>query len=157
MIRRFLLVLTLALFAISGIAFAASHSNVGTWKLDTANSDNGGMPMWKSAVVHINHDSSKQVSWKARVVDDKGTVTHLSYMGAPDGTMRAIKGGNGETWSDTRTGNGTFKVKEAFPDGSSLTLNYETSNDGKTMTGTGTRTEKNGSQHPVKWVWNKVM
>lgn len=157
MIRKPLLVMALALFAISGISFAATHSLVGTWKLNTAKSDNGGIPMWKSAVVHISQDSSKAVAWRARVVDDKGAIKHLSFMGVPDGTMGPEKGGNGVQWGSTRHNEGNFTVKESYPDGSTVTLNYTTSADGKTMTGTGTRTMKDGSSHPMTWVWNKEM
>jgi hypothetical protein len=157
MIRKPLLVMALALFAISGISFAATHSLVGSWKLNTAKSDNGGIPMWKSAVVHISQDSSTAVAWRVRVVDDKGAVKHLSYSGTP-GQAGPVKGGDGEQWSSSgNNGDGTFTVKESFPDGGSVTLNYTTSADGKTMTGTGTRTAKDGSSHPMTWVWNKVM
>lgn len=156
MIRKPLLVMALALFAITGISFAATHSLVGTWKLNTAKSDNGGIPLSKSAVVHITKDSSTATAWRARVVDDKGAVKHLSFSGATNGQMGPVKGGDGAQWSSTGNNNGRFTVKESFPDGSSLTLNYQVSPSGKTLTGTGTRQAKDGSSHPMTWVWNKV-
>lgn len=156
MMRRILLIAAVLIFAVSGHSFAATHSAVGTWKLNLAKSDNGGMPNPKSLTLHVTKDSSSAIAWRVREVDDTGAVKHLSYRGAPDGQMKAVKGGDGEQWSDMRTGDDTFVVKESMPDGSFITLNYQLSTDGETMTGTGTRKMKDGSSHPMKWVWEKV-
>jgi hypothetical protein len=68
----FLVCSIVVLGALILIAQDQNRSAVGTWKLDTQNSDFGGMPALKDLKVMVTEDSKTKVSWKANGTDAQG-------------------------------------------------------------------------------------
>ena len=127
---------------LTGAAFAQTKSAVGTWKLDASQSQN---TPFKSADLVVTKDDANQVAWRLTGVGQDGKTVHQSFAEKRE-AEGPVKGANGEkgTWHK----DGSFDL--TTPDGKTAHMTSSLSDDGKTMTITGTQDEKD-----VKEVWVK--
>jgi hypothetical protein len=127
---------------LTGAAIAQSKSAVGTWKLDPSQSQNSS---FKSANLVITKDDETQIAWRISGVGQDGNAIHESFSEKRE-TEGPVKGMEGEkaTWHK----DGSFDVTTA--DGKSIHMASSLSDDGTTMTVTGTSDGKD-----VKDVWVK--
>lgn len=139
-------------------AFAQSgKSFVGTWKLDTSQSDFGSEPPSKSGTVKILTDSPQILSYQGKFIAQDGTVMTLSWSGPEDGSKREISRDGKKTsvkQGITRE-NGTLVRQGEDEDGafkSRLTLSSE----GNTLTDELTSKSKDGKESRAKHVYQRV-
>lgn len=118
---------------------------VGTWKLDTAKSDFGKMPVPKSETIWIMSATPTAEKWKMNSVDASGKSTDTSYSGAADDKYYPIKGDpEGATFAFLK--NGGYQVKGK--DGTVLeTGTAAVSDDGKMLTLTTVRHTADGDMN----------
>ena len=126
----------------SGFAMAQSKSAVGRWKFDPAQSQNAG---FKSANLVITKDDASGIAWRLSGIGQDGKAIHDSFSAKRE-TEAPVTGATGEkaTWHK----DGSFDFTTA--DGQTSHRTPSISDDGKTMTVTGTT----GGQD-VKEVWVK--
>src|SRR5579884_2452809 len=101
---------------------------VGTWKLDSAQSQNSG---WKSATLNVTKDDDSGIAWKINGTAQDGKPSHESYSSAWD-KEAPIKGSAQAGETGTWHKDGTFDIKQK--DGTSAKLTSTMSDDGNTMT-----------------------
>lgn len=127
----------------AGCAMGQTKSAVGTWKFDPAQSQNAA---FKSANLVITKDDPNAIAWRLNGTGEDGKPIHESFSEKRE-TEGPIKGMPGEkaTWHK----DGSFDFTTA--DGQSQHRMASLSDDGKTMTVTGTMGGKD-----VKEVWVKT-
>ena len=126
----------------SGFAMAQDKSAVGTWKFDAAQSQNAG---FKSANLVVTKDDADGIAWRLSGTGQDGKAIHESFSAKRE-TEAPVKGAKDEKaiWHK----DGSFDFTTA--DGQSVHQTAALSEDGKTMTVTGTSGGKD-----VKEVWVK--
>ena len=127
----------------SGFAMAQSKSAVGRWKFDPAQSQNA---QFKSAHLVVTKDDADGIAWRLNGTGQDGKQIHESFSAQRE-TEAPVKGVDGEkaTWHK----DGSFDI--TTPDGQSVHRTGSLSDDGKTLTVTGTIGGKD-----VKEVWVKA-
>jgi hypothetical protein len=139
--------LTLGVSSVFGQTNTAGKSTVGTWRLDVAKSDFGSQPAPKSVTLTILKDAPEMSSWQVTGVDAKGESFFFSWTGPMDGSMQPLKGPKGEELGkeslrlDT---DGALLRHGVGTDGSSFDARGTVSEDGNTITETGTEKSKDG-------------
>jgi hypothetical protein len=68
----------------------SKHSQVGTWKVDIAQSTFGSEPLPKSITVVILRDTPELSSWRVYGLDENGKAFAYSWSGPIDGTMHPV-------------------------------------------------------------------
>lgn len=134
----------------------AQKSNVGTWKMDMAQSDFGPRPKPKSATLIITKDTPQMLAWRESEVGPDGKPSHESWSGAPDGSMRTVKRTDGNGEMAFKNANGQYTIQEKMADGGTAEATVDVSNDGKTMTEHINGKDKSGQPYTATIVWNKV-
>lgn len=134
----------------------AQNSNVGTWKLDTAQSDFGPQPKPKSATLVITKDTPQMLAWHESEVGVDGKRIHESWSGPMDGSMQTLKRTGGNREMSFESSNGQFTIHEKMADGGTEDATVDTSDDGGTMTEHVTGKDKNGQPFTATVVWHKV-
>jgi hypothetical protein len=121
---------------------AQTKSAVGTWKLDSTRSQNA---EFKSANLVVTKDDSNGVAWRLSGTSQDGKSVHESFAAKreAEGPVTGVAGEKA-TWHK----DGSFDFTTA--DGQSVHWTPSISDDGKTMTITGTMGGKD-----VKEVWVK--
>lgn len=94
MARLFRALTTIALAAAAPLALASMHGN---WTLIPQESNFGGQPPIKTAVVTITNYSMKQLVFRVDMVDADQTPLHLSFDAPQDGTPHRVLGLHGGT------------------------------------------------------------
>jgi hypothetical protein len=125
-------------------AAASKSPLVGTWRLQSSND-------WKSATFTCTKDTDDAIEWRLHGVGNDGKPFHYSFAGkkGTEGKTTGAPSPETVTWNK----DGSFQSKS--PDGSSSDLKMAVSEDGKTMTVTGTGKDANGKTADVKDVWTK--
>ena len=131
------------LVAVSVGLGAQDQRPTGKWKLDSAQSQNA---QWKSATLAVTKDDDSGIAWTINGTGQDGKPVHESYSSAWDKEARIKGAAPGEvgTWHK----DGSFDIK--LKDGSTAQMTRSISDDGKTMTISGSMNGKN-----VKDVWVK--
>src|SRR6185437_4110037 len=134
----------------------AQNLSVGTWKMDTAQSDFGPRPKPKSATLVITKDTPQMLAWHEREMSADGKPSHESWSGPEDGSMHTLKhtGGNGEFGISGNSGN--YTIHEKMADGTTSDATVTRSDDGSTMTEYITGKDKSGQPFTATIVWRKV-
>jgi hypothetical protein len=143
-----------------GGAFAQQKATtVGTWKLDPAQSDFGGDPALQSATVTILKDTPQMLSWRVRVVDDKGKPSSYSWSGPEDGSLHPIiETGKTSTSQESarKDADGGLIRHGEGSDGSSFDAKSTISADGNTITDQMTGKSKDGKASKAKYVYHRA-
>lgn len=137
-------------------AFAQSSSSVGTWKMDTAQSDFGSQPKPKSATLVITKDTPQMLAWHESEVSADGKTSHESWRGPANGSMHMLRrtGGNGEM--SFENSNGQYTIHEKMADGGTADSMVTKSDDGNTMTEHITGKTKDGQPITMTIVWQRT-
>jgi hypothetical protein len=151
-------------FACLSLALASAFaqqkaSSVGTWKLDPAQSDFGSDPALKSVTLNILKDTPQMLSWRVRVVDDKGKLWSYSWSGPEDGSMNPIiqPGKPSDTQESARKdADGTLIRHGEEKDGSSFDARGTISADGNTITDQIVGKSKDGKESKAKYVYHRA-
>ena len=141
------------------IAWAQGHqSQVGTWKLDTAQSNFGSDPAPKSLTVTILKDTPQLLSWRVDGVDDKGKSFSYSWSGPQDGSLHPVMQGGKEVskQSAKRNEDGSLLRHDEDPDGTTTDALSKVSEDGKMITDGASVKTKDGKESKQKWVYRRV-
>jgi hypothetical protein len=158
--KKIRLLYGIACLALAAGAFAQQRiSAVGTWKLDPAQSDFGSSPALKSVTIHILKDTPQMLSWRVRLVDDKGQPSSYSWSGPEDGSMHPIirdgKPSNSQE-SAKEKDDGTLVRHGEDPDGSSFDASSTISADGNTITDQIVGKSKDGKESKSKYVYHRA-
>ncbi|HEX5282581.1 MAG TPA: hypothetical protein VFW30_00545 [Bryocella sp.] len=151
---RTVLPVALALSALSLPALAQQHPLAPApshWKLNASASDFGGMPPYTASSTTLTSNTETNLRWRHSNTDSKGT-TSGSWIGAYDGKLRPVTGIKGEKFSIQR--DGTFHIDEA--DGTTIDGTIITADDLKTYTEDATVKTKDGQEHHIKLVYDRV-
>lgn len=128
------------------LAPAPSH-----WKLNASASDFGGMPPLTAGTTSLSANTETNLRWRHSETRS-GATTSGSWTGAYDGKLRPVTGVKGEKFSIQR--DGTFHIGEA--DGTSVDGTIITADDLKSYTETATVKTKDGQEHHVRIVYDRV-
>lgn len=128
------------------LAPAPSH-----WKLNASASDFGGMPPYTASSTTLTANTENNLRWRHSNTDSTGT-TSGSWTGAYDGKLRPVTGVKGEKFSIKR--DGAFHIDEA--DGTTIDGTIITADDLKTYTEDATVKTKDGQEHHIKLVYDRV-
>jgi len=134
-------------------------SLVGTWKLDTAQSNFGSEPAFKSATLIVLKETPQIFSWRVRDVDEKGKPHSVSWSGPEDGSMHPVMAGgkpSGSQQSAKREQDGTRFRHGEDADGSVFDSHDSLSPDGNTLTSEITSKSKDGKENTIKLVSHRV-
>jgi hypothetical protein len=148
----------LVLSALLASSWAQSkQSAVGTWKLDASGSDFGAEPAPKSVTIVVLKESPQMLSWRVRVVDNKGKVIAYSWSGPEDGSMHPVMQNGKEIGKQSakREDDGSILRHGEEPDGSSFDARSKISDDGKTMKEEATAKDKDGKETKEKTVYRR--
>ncbi len=130
------------------VALGQQKNAVGTWKLDTAQSIPPGSP---SMTLIVTKDSPDTVAYSVSGTDESGKPFEESFSAAR-GEEAPVTGREG-----TKIAFGKDNTyHQTSSDGTVQDMKYSVSEDGQTMTVTGTRKSKDGKESPAKEVWKKV-
>jgi hypothetical protein len=134
------------------------HSAVGTWKMEISKSDLGSDPKPKSVTIMVFKDSPELVSWRVRVVDDKGKPSSYSWKGPADGSMHPVMQNGKEIGKQSakKDDQGALLRHGEDPDGSSFDARSMLSDDGNAMTDEITSKAKDGKESKQKYVYHRV-
>jgi hypothetical protein len=137
-------------------AYAQNSSYVGTWKLDTAQSDFGSQPRPKSSTLVITKDTPDMLAWHLREVDAQGKIHTESWSGPQDGSMHPLKSPDMKAQMGfKREGDGVV-IQEKTDNGMTMESHVTPSDDKKTMTEEMTGKDKDGKDIKQKMVWHKT-
>lgn len=119
----------------AGVALAADHSAVGTWKLNLQKSSFGAQPAPKFEQLVVTTDTSDAIQWNIKGVMADGKSYIMSYDGPVDGAAHHMMSSmGGDTAAYTRTPSGmNWVVKDK--DGKIMErASSQLSTDGNTLT-----------------------
>src|SRR5271163_353129 len=134
-------------------------SAVGNWKLDPTQSDFGAEAALKSVTIIILKDTPQMLSWRVRLVDDKGQPSSYSWSGPEDGSMHPIiqPGKTAASQESARKeADGTLVRHGEEPDGSSFDARSTISADGNTITDQIIGKSKDGKESRAKYVYHRA-
>ena len=145
------------LLSISGWG-QSKHSDVGTWTVDISQSTFGSEPAPKSITLVVLKDSPQMMSYRVRVIDDKGKAFAYSWSGPADGTMHPMMQNGKEVAKQSmkREDDGTLHRHGEDPDGSSFDAYDKSSDDGKTITEEATGKAKDGKESKTKTLYRRA-
>jgi hypothetical protein len=145
-----------ALFATG--ALAQSKTAVGTWKMDTAQSDFGSELAPKSVTVTVLKDTPEMLSWRVYMIDDKGKSMSYSWKGPKDGSMHPVMQNGKEIGKQSaqEEGEGGIHRHGEDADGSTFDAHEKILEDGKTMNEQITSKSKDGKESNSKSVYHRV-
>ena len=147
-----------ATFAVSARG-QGQQSQVGTWKMDAAQSNMGSGPASRSVTLTILQDAPSMLSWRVQFVDDSGKSMSFSWSGPQDGSMHSVmlNGKEFRKESTKKQADGTLLRHGEFPNGTSFDAYSRTSVDGNTMTDDITVRANDGKESKQKVVYHRVM
>ena len=155
--RKVFVLFSLCSLLVAGALAQSSKSAVGTWKLDTSESDFGSAPAPKSLTVTVLKDTPAMLSWRVHMLDDKGKAISYSWSGPEDGTMHPVlqNGKEVSKQSAKREEDGSLTRHDQDPDGSSFDARGKISDDGNTITEEATSKSKDGKEFKQKYVYHR--
>ncbi len=151
-----LLAFTALLFTAALPSAFAQNSNVGTWKMDSAQSDFGSAPKPKSATLGVTKDTPQMLAWHESDISAEGKISRDSWMGPQDGSMHALKTNHRKGEMAFEKNNGQYTIHEKMGDGATAESTVDISDGGKTMTEHINGKDKNGQPFTTTIVWHKV-
>jgi hypothetical protein len=127
---------------------------VGSWKLNTAQSQQGAHPL-KSLLVVIVEEKPQMLSWHGHGIEEDGAPLSLSWKGREDGSMHPTRR-NGKPTSDqsARKEDGTI-VRHGEDGEGSWEARSKVSDDGNTLTDEITSKSKDGSETKAVDVYHR--
>lgn len=145
-------------FVVGALA-QSKQSEVGTWKLDMSQSDFGPDAAPKSVTLTILKDTPAMLSWRVRMVDEKGNSSSISWSGPQDGSLHPVMQNGKEIskQSAKRESGGSLHRHGEEPDGSSFDAYSKMSDDGNSITDELYAKDKDGKQLRQKFVYHRVM
>ena len=142
------------------LSIAQNRSYVGTWKLDTSQSDFGTDPPPQSVTLTLEKDSPKLGSFHVSLIGHNGKAMSYSWSGPMDGTMHPVTDANGKTLANEslkKQSDGTvLRHAEDPSDGSSFDAVSRIAADGNTMFDEITERTKDGKQTKQKYVFRRA-
>jgi hypothetical protein len=134
-------------------------SAVGTWKLDPSKSDFGTDPTPKSVTIMVLKESPQMLSWRVRMVDNKGKAIAYSWSGPEDGSMHPVMQNGKEIGKQSakREEDGSLLRHGEDADGSSFDARSRLSEDGRTMEEELTAKSKDGKESKEKTVYRRAV
>lgn len=156
--RAFVFAAFVSALLIGTMAAQSKQSQVGTWKLDTSQSDFGSDPAPKEATATVLKDSPAMLSWRVDMIDDKGKSISFSWSGPQDGSIHPVMQNGKEIGKQSakREGDGSLHRHGEDQDVSSFDAYSRVSDDGKTITDEFTGKTKDGKESKQKWVYHRV-
>jgi hypothetical protein len=157
--RKALLFAVCACTLFACTAWAQGHSSqVGTWKLETAQSNFGSEPAPKSLTVTILKDTPQLLSWRVDGIDEKGKNFSYSWSGPQDGSLHPVvqNGKEISKQSAKRNEDGSLLRHDEDPDGTTMDALSKVSDDGKMITDEASIKAKDGKESKQKWVYRRV-
>jgi hypothetical protein len=154
--KAFMYVTVAALLAATCVFSQTKSSFVGTWKLDTAQSEMGPEPT-KSLTVIILKDTPEVLSWQGHGVDDKGQPFSLAWKGPEDGSMHpTIRNGKADSNQSARKEQDGTMVRHGEDNDGSFEARSKVSADGNTLIDEITVKSKDGKETKERDVYQRV-
>ena len=153
--KPFVYVTAAALLAATCVFSQTKSSFVGTWKLDTAQSQMG-QPM-KSLTVIILKETPQVLSWRGHGLDDKGQPFSLAWKGPEDGSMHTtMRNGKADSKQSARKEQDGTIVRRGEDKDGSFEARSKVSADGEILIDEITSQSKDGKETKERDVYQRL-
>jgi hypothetical protein len=156
--RRSTLSVTVICLLSVGTWGQSKASDIGTWKVDIAQSTFSSEPAPKSITVEILKDTPQLLAWSVKGIDGDGKAFTYSWNGPIDGSMHPLMQNGKEIGKESakREDDGTLVRHGEDPDGSSFDARDKLSEDGNTILEESSTKSKDGKETKTKTVYHRI-